>query len=245
MVIAILVVFAVVVFAAAGRGAGLSAERGDFVPLDLGPVSATDVVLLRPPTGLWGYNMQATDEAMEQIAASIRERDVRIVALEQLVTDLSRDQAPSMPLASPYAGARHRRTSADLYREQTASGAGTAESDYREPAYAEPAYAESAYAEPAYAEPAYPETEQPETEQPGTEYPGTEYPATEKAGTEYPGTEPVAAGYAAGKYPRTGYQDAGYPESAGYPAEEAAEPGADEDSPSEAGAAAPPEQSHD
>jgi hypothetical protein len=230
MVIAILVVFAVVVFAAAGRGAGLSAERGDFVPLDLGPVSATDVVLLRPPTGLWGYNMQATDEAMEQIAASIRERDVRIVALEQLVTDLSRDQAPSMPLASPYAGARHRRTSADLYREQTASGAGTAESDYREPAYAEPAYAESAYAEPAYAEPAYPETEQPETEQPGT---------------EYPGTEPVAAGYAAGKYPRTGYQDAGYPESAGYPAEEAAEPGADEDSPSEAGAAAPPEQSHD
>jgi hypothetical protein len=240
MVIAILVVFAVVVFAAAGRGAGLSTERGDYVPLNLGPVSATDVVLLRPPTGLWGYNMQATDEAMEQIAASIRERDVRIVALEQLVTDLSRDQAPSMPLARPYAGARHRRTSADLYREQTASGAGTAESDYREPAYAEPAYAESAYAEPAYAEsayaepayaePAYPETEQPETEQPGT---------------EYPGTEPVAAGYAAGKYPRTGYQDAGYPESAGYPAEEAAEPGADEDSPSEAGAAAPPEQSHD
>lgn len=113
MVIAILVVFAVVVFVAMGRGGGLSAERGDYVPLDLGPVSATDVVLLRPPTGLWGYNMQATNEAMEQIAESIRERDVRIVALEQLVTDLSRDHAPMTPLGSPYAGARHRRTSFD------------------------------------------------------------------------------------------------------------------------------------
>jgi hypothetical protein len=61
-------------------------------------VSATDVALLRPPTALWGYNVQATDEAMEQIAESIRERDVRIVALEQLVTDLSREQEASAAL---------------------------------------------------------------------------------------------------------------------------------------------------
>jgi len=60
---------------------------------------------------MWGYNMQVTDEVMEQVAESIRERDVRIVALEQLVTDLSRDHAPPVPLlASPYVGARHRRT---------------------------------------------------------------------------------------------------------------------------------------
>jgi hypothetical protein len=109
IVIAAVVVVAAVVFVAMGRGGGLSTERNDYVPLDLGPVTATDVALLRPPTGLWGYNMQATDEAMEQIAESIRERDVRIVALEQLVTDLSRDQAPMQLLGSPYAGARHRR----------------------------------------------------------------------------------------------------------------------------------------
>jgi hypothetical protein len=109
MVIAFLVVIAAVVFVARGRGGELSAERNDYVPLDLGPVSATDVALLRPPTGLWGYNMQATDEAMEQVAESIRERDVRIVALEQLVTDLNRDHAPTPLLASPYMGARHRR----------------------------------------------------------------------------------------------------------------------------------------
>jgi hypothetical protein len=111
IVIAAVVIVAVVVFLAMGRGGGLSAERNDYLPLDVGPVTATDVALLRPPTGLWGYNMQATDEAMGQIAESIRERDVRIVALEQLVTDLSRDQAPMQLLGSPSGGARHRRMS--------------------------------------------------------------------------------------------------------------------------------------
>jgi hypothetical protein len=117
MVIAIVAVVAVVGVLASGRGGELSIERNDYAPLDLGPVSATDVALLRPPTGVWGYSMQATDEALEQIAEAIRERDVRIVALEQLVTDLSRDHAPMAPLASPYAspysGARHRRPVAD------------------------------------------------------------------------------------------------------------------------------------
>jgi hypothetical protein len=113
MVIAVLAVLAVVVYVAMGRGGGLSAERNDYVPLDLGPVSATDVALLRPPMGLWGYNMQATDEALVKVAESIRERDVRIVALEQLVTDLSRDHAPMPLLASPYVGARHRRSPAE------------------------------------------------------------------------------------------------------------------------------------
>jgi hypothetical protein len=113
MVIVIVVVLVAVFLAARGRGDGLSAERNDYAPLDLGPVTATDVVLLRPPTGMWGYDMAATDDALEQIAESIRERDVRIVALEQLVTDLSRDQDPAMPLASPYTGARHRRAATD------------------------------------------------------------------------------------------------------------------------------------
>ena len=111
IVIAAVVIVAVVVFLAMGRGGELSGERPDYLPIDVGPVSATDVALLRPPTGLWGYNMQATDEAMELIAESIRERDVRIVALEQLVTDLNRGHAsPQQLLGSPYSGARYRRT---------------------------------------------------------------------------------------------------------------------------------------
>jgi hypothetical protein len=113
IVIVILIILAAVVFVAAGRGGEMPAtERSDYAPLDMGPVSATDVVLLRPPTALWGYNQQATDEALERIADSIRERDVRIVSLEQLVTDLSRQSAPPMPVGSPYAPARHARSDA-------------------------------------------------------------------------------------------------------------------------------------
>jgi hypothetical protein len=107
LLIAGLVILIAVVLVAAGRGGELPAERADYAPLDLGPVSATDVALLRPPANAWGYNMQATDEAMAHIAESIRERDVRIVALEQLVTDLTKEPAPP-PLTSPYVGARRR-----------------------------------------------------------------------------------------------------------------------------------------
>ena len=110
IVVAILALLAAVVFVAAGGGGEMpAAERTDYAPLEMGPVSATDVVLLRPPTALWGYSQQATDDALGRIADAIRERDVRIVALEQLVTDLSRHPAPPLPLASPYAGARHAR----------------------------------------------------------------------------------------------------------------------------------------
>ena len=107
LLIAGLVILIAVILVAAGRGGELPAERADYAPLDLGPASATDVALLRPPTNAWGYNMQATDEAMAQVAESIRERDIRIVALEQLVTDLTREPAPP-PLTSPYVGARRR-----------------------------------------------------------------------------------------------------------------------------------------
>jgi hypothetical protein len=113
MMIAVLAVVAAVVLVARGRGGELSAERSDHRELELGPVSATDVVLLRPPLALWGYSMPVTDEAMEQIAESIRERDVRIVALEQLVTDLTREPV-APPLSSPYISARHRRAPFDL-----------------------------------------------------------------------------------------------------------------------------------
>jgi hypothetical protein len=122
ILIAAIAVLAAVVLAAMGRGGGLSVERNDYVPLDLGPVTATDVALLRPPTGLWGYNMQATDDAMDQIAESIRERDVRIVALEQLVTDLGRDETPMQLLGSPYVGARHRRSPLDPAEPQLNQG---------------------------------------------------------------------------------------------------------------------------
>ncbi|HEX6450313.1 MAG TPA: hypothetical protein VF060_12735 [Trebonia sp.] len=107
-----LVVLIAVVYVARGRGGELSAERTDHAPLDLGPVSATDVALLRPPSAAWGYDMRTTDEALERIAESIRERDVRIVALEQLVTDLGRG-AVQVPVGRPFPTAGHGRRAAE------------------------------------------------------------------------------------------------------------------------------------
>ena len=80
--IAIVVVLVGIFFAATGRGGELSREPADHAPLDLGPVSAADVALLRPPTAMWGYNMQVTDEALDQIARAMRERDVTISYLQ-------------------------------------------------------------------------------------------------------------------------------------------------------------------
>lgn len=86
-IIAILVGVFVV---ATGRGGELAYEHADHAPLDLGPVSATDVALLRPPTALWGYNMQVTDEALDRIARALRDRDIEIASLQHRVADLSR-----------------------------------------------------------------------------------------------------------------------------------------------------------
>jgi hypothetical protein len=156
IVIAAVVIAAAVVVVATGRGGGLSAERNDYLSLDLGPVSATDVALLRPPTGLWGYNMQATDEALELIAESIRERDVRIVALEQLVTDLSRDHAPAPVLGSPYPGARHRRGAVDT----GFAGPGFAGTGLAGPGLADTGFAGTGFADTGFADTGETETVQ-------------------------------------------------------------------------------------
>jgi hypothetical protein len=83
--IAIVVVLVGIFFAATGRGGEMAYEPADHAPLDLGPVSAADIALLRPPTAMWGYNMQVTDEALDQIARAVRERDITIAYLQEQV----------------------------------------------------------------------------------------------------------------------------------------------------------------
>jgi hypothetical protein len=87
MILVAVAILVGVFMVATGRGGELAYEHADHAPLDLGPVSATDVALLRPPTALWGYNMQVTDEALEKIAQSIRDRDVTIAFLQQRLAD--------------------------------------------------------------------------------------------------------------------------------------------------------------
>jgi hypothetical protein len=91
MLVVAVVILAGVVVVASGRGGEIVATSPDYPPIDLGPVSAADVALLRPPSAAWGYNMRVTDEALEVIAKAVTERDVEIAALQQEVSDL-RDQ---------------------------------------------------------------------------------------------------------------------------------------------------------
>src|SRR5579859_5116793 len=89
MILVAVAILVGVFLVATGRGGELAYEHADHAPLDLGPVSATDVALLRPPTALWGYNMHVTDEALEKIAQAIRDRDVTIAFLQQRLADLT------------------------------------------------------------------------------------------------------------------------------------------------------------
>ena len=102
--IAIAVVLVGIFFAATGRGGELAYEHADHAPLDLGPVSAADIALLRPPTAMWGYNMQVTDAALDQIARAMRERDVTIAYLQDQLAGYGRNG--SYPGYSEYAEPR-------------------------------------------------------------------------------------------------------------------------------------------
>ncbi len=100
--IAIVVVLVGIFFAATGRGGEMAYEPADHAPLDLGPVSAADIALLRPPTAMWGYNMQVTDEALDQIARAVRERDITIAYLQEQLAGYEGHGSYTEPL-DPYA----------------------------------------------------------------------------------------------------------------------------------------------
>jgi hypothetical protein len=81
--LAVIAVLVAVFFVATGRGGEMSREHVDYAPLELGSVSAADIALLRPPTALWGYNVEVTDEALDRIARAVRDRDLTIAYLQQ------------------------------------------------------------------------------------------------------------------------------------------------------------------
>jgi hypothetical protein len=93
-----------VVIVALGRGGEMASFSADHPPLDLGSLAATDVVLLRPPTSIWGYNIQVTDDALDRIARAMSERDVEIAALRQQVQDLRAVAPGTFPGAPSPAG---------------------------------------------------------------------------------------------------------------------------------------------
>jgi len=90
-----------VIGVAMGRGGEMAEFAADYLPPTMDDmVTAADVASVRPPSALWGYNIQLTDEAFSQIAQVITERDVEIAVLRQQLADLrSASGSPPSPAA--------------------------------------------------------------------------------------------------------------------------------------------------
>jgi hypothetical protein len=89
LLLAGVVILVGVVSVAMGRGGEMAEFATDSLPPRLDDVmTAADVAMLRPPSALWGYNVQATDEALSRIAQVITEQDVEIAVLRQQLAEL-------------------------------------------------------------------------------------------------------------------------------------------------------------
>jgi hypothetical protein len=97
MLLAVVAVLVAVFFVATGRGGELSREHVDYAPLELGSVSAADIAMMRMPTAMWGYNVDVTDEALDQIARAVRERDLEIAYLQEQLAAREMTSATTAP----------------------------------------------------------------------------------------------------------------------------------------------------
>jgi len=89
LLLAGVVILVGVVSVAMGRGGEMAEFATDSLPPSLDDVmTAADVAMLRPPSALWGYNAQVTDEALSRIAQVMTERDVEIAVLRQQLAEL-------------------------------------------------------------------------------------------------------------------------------------------------------------
>jgi hypothetical protein len=97
LIVAAVAILGGVIVVAMGRCGELAASGADVRPLDTDIVTAVDVALLRPPAALWGYDMRATDEALNRVARTVTERDVEIADLRRQIADM-RSARPDGPL---------------------------------------------------------------------------------------------------------------------------------------------------
>ncbi len=224
MLVAVIAILAGVVVVASGRGGEMAPEYPDYPPIDLGPVSAADVALLRPPSAAWGYNMRVTDEALETIARAVTERDIKISALQQEVSDLREELArdwtrqsgapatvgaPGAPGAAaaaerPEAGARSTEPVNPPDEENAATGA-----QWPGPPGAQPEPTQPQASQPQASQP---QAAEPEPTAPQPVVPGAARhepaPPQEPSGNESSGEEPShqapsygVPGHAAAQYP--------------------------------------------
>jgi hypothetical protein len=180
LLLAAAVILAGVVSVAMGHGGEMAEFAMDYLPPDL--VSAADV-LLRPPSALWGYNVQVTDEALNRIAQAITERDVEIAVLRQQLAEL-RSAAGSHPAIAATLLARSKAAST---RGSAARKASTPEAGTRETRAGQAGSPSGPV--PAAGPP------DPPSPEPGT--PGGDAPRNGAAGTLFPGSGAPRSGEAA------------------------------------------------
>jgi hypothetical protein len=94
-----------VIVVAMGRGGELAQSAADSRPLNTEILTAADVALLRPPVALWGYDIRATDEALNLAARTVTEREVEIARLRRQIAELQsaarNPVAPEAPGSQP------------------------------------------------------------------------------------------------------------------------------------------------
>jgi len=210
MLVAAVIILVGVVVVASGRGGEMAPEYPDYPPIDLGPVTAADVVMMRPPSAAWGYNMRVTDEALEVIARAVTERDVRISALEQEVSDL-RGQAAEHPLGAqpaipdPASGPASGEETVPAWplRDEAAAGEPGPEGAPYEPGPEGAPYGASAHEESPYENTGYADA-------------GPEEPAYEAAAHGQPPHE--TASYADAAHEEPAHEEPAYPEAGQDPA---------------------------
>jgi hypothetical protein len=116
LIVAAVVILGGVIVVAMGRGGEMARSSGDVRPLDGEIVTAADVALLRPPAALWGYDMRATDEALNRVARTVTERDVEIADLRRQLADMQSGAAGSADPDGPDPDAPPRQQALPLRR---------------------------------------------------------------------------------------------------------------------------------
>jgi hypothetical protein len=195
LLLAAAVILAGVVSVAMGHGGEMAEFSMDSFPPDL--VNAADVAMLRPPSALWGYNAQVTDEALNRIAQVITERDVEIAVLRQQLAEL-RSATGSHPAIAATLLARSRAASArgSSAREASAREASDREASIQEASIQEASTRETSAGEagPPAAAAGPPDWSSPEPETPGGDGPGNGTADTISPGSGTPRPGEAAAG---------------------------------------------------
>ena len=177
---AVVIVVGIVVVAI-GRGGELAQAPADTRPLSAHIVTAADVALLRPPAALWGYDMRATDEALNMVARTVTERDVEIATLRRQLSDMqsgtvrTRDGEPDRSGDPGITAPGFRPPAVPLHRGADGPARLTVDAEQW-----------SAWARPGPAAPSEDDGEHRETG-PGSGAPETSAPGTSAPGTSAPG----------------------------------------------------------